>query len=310
MNLAFLGCGRAAAMHSRTLSRERGVALSFASRARDRAEWYRHRFSGHKAFGAYEDAFRDPAVDVAVITTPTVEHRPLAELALRAGKDVIVEKPAFMTVGEADAIRALATHTGRRVFVAENYAYKPLLALLRRQISSGMLGDVRFITLDATTRQHGTDWRSDARLSGGGALFEGGVHWVSFAASLGLAIRSVHGFRAGPGRGAHESTAVILEYECGAVGMLKHSWELEAPLRGLRMSKVQGTRGAVTFQSHGFMAYCSGARKSAHLFVRDPLGYRAMFRDFLGALQTGRQPRFTLDMARRDLELLERCQSR
>ncbi|HMC56567.1 MAG TPA: Gfo/Idh/MocA family oxidoreductase [Gemmatimonadaceae bacterium] len=307
MNLVFLGCGRAAAMHARTLARIGGVTLGFASRTRERADSYRRRFGAREAFGSYEEAVAHPSVDVAVITTPTAEHLHLAELALSAGKHVIVEKPAFMSVDEADRVRACAESAGRSVMVAENYAYKPILAFLRRQIESGALGELRFVTLNATKRQHSGDWRSDAQLSGGGALFEGGVHWVSFAASLGLEIEGVHAFHAGPGRGADESTVVVFEYANGAVGTLTHSWEIEAPLGGLRLSKVQGTRGAVTFESNGLAAYVSGARRSARLFLRDPLGYSAMFRDFLDSLRAGgrREPRFTLPMARRDLALLE-----
>ena len=305
MNVVLLGCGKAAGMHARTLSRIGGVTLSFASRALERAESYRRRFGGRLAFGSYEVAVADRSVEVAVITTPTVEHLPLTELAIAAGKHVIVEKPAFMSVDEADRVLALAESTKRSVMVAENYAYKPILAFLRRQIESGALGDLRFVTLNATKRQKSDDWRSDAQLAGGGALFEGGVHWVSFAAGLGVEVDAVHAFHAGPGRGADESTVVVFEYANGAVGTLTHSWELKAPFGGLRLSKVQGTRGAVTFESNGFAAYVSGARRSARMFLRDPLGYRGMFRDFLDCLRTGREPRFTPQMARRDLALLE-----
>lgn len=45
---------------------------------------------------------------------------------------MIVENPAFMRAVDADAVRSAADVAGRRVFVAENYVYKPLAAHLRR----------------------------------------------------------------------------------------------------------------------------------------------------------------------------------
>ena len=304
--IVFLGCGLATRMHSRTLRRIRGVELHYASRDGVRAEEFRRRFGGVRAHGAYDLALSDRATNVALIATPTSTHRELAEMALAAGKHVIVEKPAFMRSSDADAVRAAAQRAGRQVMVAENYAYKPVAVHLRRVIGAGDLGDVRFVLLNATKRQAASDWRADPALSGGGALFEGGVHWISFAANIGLEVLDVRGYRVGRAEGPDRSSLVTFRYRNGAVGTLMHSWELPAPFGGLRLSKVQGTAGAVTFESNGFVVVTTGRRRSLRLpAFSDPLGYRAMFSDFLDALRVGRDPEFTLAMARRDLVLLE-----
>jgi len=304
-----LGCGAAARIHSRTVRRIGGVDLYYASRDPSRAEAMRRDHDGRRAFGSYADGLADPQVDVALVATPTVSHRELAIESLEAGKHVIVEKPAFMHASDADAVREVASVVGRRVFVAENYAYKPIADHLRRVIQAGDLGDVRFVSLNATKRQRADGWRGDPTLSGGGALFEAGVHWISFAANLGLDVEDVRAHRAGLGAGPDRSSLVVFRYTNGAVGTLAHSWELAAPLGGLRLSKVQGTLGAVTFESNGFLAVTTGRRRSVRvLALRDPLGYRAMLVDFLHALRTGDPPRFTLAMAQRDLRLLERAE--
>ena len=305
IGVLLIGCGAAAALHSRILRRARGVELFFASRDPARADAYRRRFGGRAAFASYAEGLARDSVDVALIATPTVSHRDLALVALAAGKHVIVEKPAFMRSSDADVVRKLASRMNRRLFVAENYAYKPIAEHLRRVIRCGDLGDVRFVTLNATKRQRIDGWRGTAALSGGGALFEGGVHWVSFAANLGLEVASVSGYRVGGTDGPDRSSLVVFRYANGAVGTLAHSWELAAPLGGLRLSKVQGTSGAVTFESNGFAVVTTGRRRSVRLLLRDTLGYRAMLDDFLGAIRTGESPRFTLAMAQRDLRLLE-----
>lgn len=306
LGVLFIGCGAAARMHSRTLSRIGGVTLAYASRDHVRAEECRRAFDGRRAFASYEEGLADPDVDVAIIATPTAFHRVLAVQALEAGKHVIVEKPAFMRASDADIVRQAASAANRRVFVAENYAYKPIATHLRRVITTGDLGEVRFVSINATKRQPVNGWRGEPAVSGGGALFEGGVHWVSFAANLGLDVDHVYAHQAGNRNAAERSSLVVFQYANGAVGTLAHSWELAAPFGGLRLSKVQGTLGAVTFESNGMFAVTTGRRRSTKLFAhRDPLGYRAMFVDFLDALRTGSAPQFTLAMAQRDLRLLE-----
>ena len=119
IGVLFLGCGGAAAMHSRTLRGIGNVDLFYASRDAARAARYRQECGGRAAFGAYDDGLQDDRVDVALIATPTVTHRDLALRSLAAGKNVIVEKPAFMHAADVDVIRDSATRARRRVFVAE-----------------------------------------------------------------------------------------------------------------------------------------------------------------------------------------------
>jgi predicted dehydrogenase len=311
LGVLFLGCGAATAMHSRTLRKLGDVDLLYASRDPRRAEEFARRYDGRRSFLSYEAALADAAVDVAVVATPTSTHLDLTLLAVRAGRHVIVEKPAFMRSADVAAARAAAQQAGRSVLVAENYFYKPVAALLRRLVKTGRLGDVRFVTVNATKRQDTRGWRDDPALSGGGALFEGGVHWVNFMASIGLEVSDLRAWRVGTRGTADVSTLTVFRYSNGAVGTLAHSWELPAPFGGMRLSKVQGTKGALTFESNGIAYVGSGSARGAGLPVLrgDFLGYRAMFRDFLSSIRTGEPAQFTLDLAERDLALLESAET-
>lgn len=309
LRIVVLGCGHAAVTHSRVLRRLGGVELSYASRDPARAEAYRRRHGGRRAYGSYDDGLADAGNQVALITTPTASHQELTMRALETGKDVVVEKPAFMRSADVQAVHAAAAMRSRRVFVAENFFYKPMTRRLRRWMSRADFGDVRFVVVNATRRQRLDGWRLDPSLSGGGALFEGGIHWINFLSNIGLDVAEVAGFRSGANVGADRSSLVVFRYSCGAVGTLAYSWELPAPLGGLRLSKVQGTHGAVTFETNGAF-YVKTGRRRAFGFpaLRDPSGYRAMHRDFLNAIRTGTDPQFTLDLAHRDLCLIERAQ--
>jgi UDP-N-acetylglucosamine 3-dehydrogenase len=306
IGMVFIGCGGVTALHSRTLrSILPEVRRYYASRAAARAAAFEREHHGAGSFGSYEAALADERSSVALIATPPALHLPLTLQALERGKHVIVEKPAFLDVGELDRAAGLAQRVGRQVLVAENYYYRRLTSELRRIIGSGALGDVLFVNVNALKRQRTGDWRDDAALAGGGALFEGGIHWISLLGNIGLTITRVHIVHAG----AHEtrpsrSAAVAIEYAEGAAGVLVYSWDVHSPLQGLRISRISGTRNTVTFESNGLFLAVGARVRPLPGGLRDLRGFRAMFRDFFEALRTGRAPQFTLELARRDIELL------
>ena len=315
LSLAFLGCGYATGLHSRTLSKvDRDVRRFYASRDGTRAEAYSRKHGGTGHFASYEAALDDPSIDVVLVATPPASHLDLTLRALRAGKHVIVEKPPFLSVADLDSAGDLSREIDRRVMVAENYFYKPLTATLRNAIGR----DVLFVHLNALKEQQVDDWRGDAETSGGGALFEGGIHWISFLASLGLTVRSISGARPGSRTESHggsqsdsrheleRSVVATIQYEEGAVGTLLYSWEVPSLLKGVQLSKISGREGSITFESNGIYVAIRGRQKRL-IFpgLRDIAGYRAMFRDFLAALREDREPEYSLELARRDLGIVE-----
>jgi predicted dehydrogenase len=328
VNLAFLGCGYATRIHSRTLAKlDRGVQRFYSSRDAEKAQSYSRKYGGAGHFDSYQAALGEPSIEAVLVATPPSSHLDLTLRALQAGKHVIVEKPPFLSVTDLDTVRDLARETDRRVMVAENYFYKPLTATLRRALAEGVIGDALFVHLNALKEQHVDDWRGDAETSGGGALFEGGIHWISFLASLGLTVRSIEGARAGSRSDSQsaaeadstadlqassldeleKSVVATIQYEEGAVGTLLYSWEVPSLLKGVgQLSKISGREGSITFESNGVFVAIRGRRKRL-IFpgLRDIAGYRAMFSDFLAALREDRDPAYSLDLARRDLGLVE-----
>lgn len=306
IRLAFLGCGHATEMHSRTLKAIDGVDRYYASRDPTRAAKFSGRFGGAGAFGSYEAAIDDRRIDAVLVATPPRSHLELTLAALAAGKHVIVEKPPFARADDFAAVAAAAGAAGRQVYVAENYHYKPLATALRALIAAGEIGDVRIVAINALKRQRTDDWRDDPELAMGGALFEGGIHWVSFMANLGLTVERARGFPVGDPDEMDKSTVVVLEYAGGAVGTLLYSWEIGSPLKGLRLSAVYGTEGTISFESNGVAVAVRGRRKRLKVpGLRDMLGYRAMFDDFIRSIRTGAPADYDLSRARRDLELVE-----
>ena len=80
-------------------------------------------------------------------------------------------------------------------------------------------------------------------------------------------------------------------------------------LRGLRLSKLFGRDGIITFESNGAFVLVRGrARARPRLLfpgVRDIRGYQAMYRDLAAAIRDGRPPEMSLEAAMADQRLME-----
>ena len=307
VSLAFLGCGMATRTHSKVLARWGGeVRRYYASRDPGLAEEYGRSLGGAGSFGSYAAAIADPRVEAVVVCTPPDSHLQLTLAALEAGKHVVLEKPAFLRADDFAPARQAEARVGRRLMVAENYCYKPVARVLRETIASGALGEVRFFNLIAVKSQRRAGWRDDPAVAGGGALFEGGVHWIDLLANVGLEVESARGFRPDRGTGLERSMLLVVQYREGGVGVLAHSWDVASPLRGLRISRIYGTGGSVAFESNGiFVAVSGGRTRLVFPGLRDINGNRARWTDFLDVIRTGREPVMTARRAQRGLELVE-----
>jgi len=172
-------------------------------------------------------------------------------------------------------------------------------------VASGELGEIRLIQINAVKHQRAEGWRADPAREGGGALFEGGIHWVCLMANLGLEIRSVQGFLPDASPGRERSAVFVAQYREGGVGVLTHSWDIPSTLRGLRLSRIWGTQSSILFESNGLFVLRGGRRPRLWLpGLADIQGTRAMLEDFVRVLRTGTSPKFTLEAARRDVELV------
>jgi predicted dehydrogenase len=149
-------------------------------------------------------------------------------------------------------------------------------------------------------------------MAGGDAFFEEGIHWLHLAGSLGPRIATIHGYRPvpspeGPDRRA-KSMLVSFRYDNHAVGALYYSREIPSLLQGLRLSKLFGREGVITFESNGGFIFVRGRGLPRLLFpgFRDLRGYRAMYRDFVRAIRQAAAPEMSVERAMDDQRLMDR----
>src|SRR5688500_7643151 len=314
LRIAFLGCGFITRVHSRNLRRfSSEIVCGYASRDKAKAAAFCGEFRGTGSYSDYADAINDPNIDAVVIAVPPRFHLNLTLQALAAGKHVLVEKPAYLTIGDYEAVRDARDRAKRVVLVGENDHYKPLAMLLRKLLADGAIGDMVFGHFSSIVKRLKTadDWRNDESMAGGDAFFEEGIHWLHLAASLGPRITSIRGFRpaassAGPDKRA-KSMMVAFNYDNGAVGSLYYSREIPSMLKGLRLSKLMGRKGIITFESNGVIVFARGNGIPKVIFpgFRDMRGYQAMYGDFRNAIQNGTAPEMSLERAMADQRLMD-----
>ena len=292
------------------------VVYSFASRDSVRAREFQQRYGGVTHYAGYDEALHDSEVDAVVVAVPPRYHLDLTLRALERGKHVVVEKPAFLRLEDYRAAIEARERAGCVVLVGENDHYKPLAVELRRLLATGVIGELLFGLFVSVMLKpkSGADWRNDEAMAGGDAFFEEGIHWLHLAGSIGPAIRTIHGFRppasqSGPleGDARRKSMLVAFEYDNGAAGALYYSREIPSLLRGLRLSKLFGRDGVITFESNGGFVVVRGSGLPRLMFpgFRDIRGYRAMYRDFVASIRHGHTPQMSLERALDDHRLME-----
>ena len=318
LRIAFLGCGFITRVHSRNLRRFTSeIVCGYASRDKAKAAEFCGEFRGTGSYADYSDAINDPNVDAVVIAVPPKFHLNLTLQALAAGKHVLVEKPAFPTTADYQVVREARDKAKRVVLVGENDHYKPLAIKLRQLVADGVIGDMVFGHFSSIVRRlkASDDWRNDESMAGGDAFFEEGIHWLHLAASLGPTITSIRGYRPAPSSEGPDkrvkSMLVSFTYDNGAVGSLYYSREIPSMLKGLRLSKLMGRKGVITFESNGAVMLVRGGGLPKIVFpgFRDMRGYQAMYRDFRDAIETGRAPQMSLERAIEDQALMDQIYS-
>ncbi len=286
--LVIVGCGRIALRHA-AAARALRLPVIFASRDLARARAYARRFRGVAAYGDYGEALRDPRAAAGVVCTPHDRHRPDVLAALAAGRHVLVEKPIARTLEEADEMIAAAARAGRVLMVAEQFHFMPAFRRVRALLEAGRLGELREVQAVARGFRRPDSWRLDTA-AGGGALIDGGIHYVHLLRWWGGGVRRVFALRPPPthaGMEGEDAMALVARLGGEAVGLLSNS--LGSPgIPRFQWSTITGTRAAGFADNRGRVVLIRGAGGTRlSIFRRDTRGYEAMLSAFREAMRRG-----------------------
>lgn len=121
-------------------------------------------------------------VDRVIVTSPDYTHAGVVVTALRAGANVIVEKPLTIDAESAAEIARTVEETGREVVATFNYRYSPRNTELKRVIASGAIGRPTSVHFEwVLDTSHGADyfrrWHRNKNNSGGLLVHKASHHF-------------------------------------------------------------------------------------------------------------------------------------
>ena len=136
------------------------------------------RSKGIHTYESFEAVLADPKVDVVVCATPNDVHEEIVVSALKAGKNVVCEKPVEMSVESLDRMIAAANESGKLFTVHQNRRWDVDYLGMKKIIESGDIAEV----INIESRIHGSrgipsDWRCH-KPYGGGMILDWGVHLI------------------------------------------------------------------------------------------------------------------------------------
>ena len=150
-----------------------GRNAASVEKAREKLGWT-------KASTDWRAVVADPAIDIIDITTPNDTHAEIAIEAAKHGKAILCEKPLGMDIAECEAMVAAVKKARVVNMVCHNYRRIPAIALAKRMIDDGILGDrifhyrARYAQDWITNPDFPLVWRLQSKVAGSGA--HGDIH--------------------------------------------------------------------------------------------------------------------------------------
>lgn len=183
LKVAIIGCGRISASYAaafRQMPEEVEVVCAI-DKIPERAETFANRF--HAAWGTTFEDLEKFDVDVVHLCLPHFLHAPFAIRAMRAGMNVLTEKPVAMTLQEADEMKKVSEETGKKLGVIFQTRYENSVQTLRRMVADGAFGKIlsarSILTWNRPFNYYdGSDWKGTWDKEGGGVLIDQAIHSI------------------------------------------------------------------------------------------------------------------------------------
>jgi len=147
----------------------------------------------------WREVVADPAIDIIDITTPNDSHAEIAIAAAKAGKAILCEKPLAMDIAECEAMVDAVKKARVVNMVCHNYRRIPAIALAKRMIEDGILGDRIFHYRARYAQDWITDpnfplvWRLQSKIAGSGTHGDINAHIIDLGRYLVGDIKEVCG---------------------------------------------------------------------------------------------------------------------
>ncbi len=281
IRLGIVGAGTIGSVHAAGITAAGHEVAAVADVDRAKANLLAARHARAHATDRIEVLLADESIAAVVIAVPNRWHKDLAVAAMRAGKDVLLEKPMGLDAAECRELNEVAAATGRVLQIGMANRFTAVGQEAKKIAESGDLGHVYHAKAHLVSRRGVPGlggWFTTRSLSGGGVLIDTGVHLVDLllwlmdfprVERISGRVYSIFGKRmedyvyesmwAGPPRfdgvcDVEDSAHAMLHFAGGGTLDLNVSWAINMPacnIQGGGMMGLFGDRGGVTFELFG-----------------------------------------------------------
>ncbi len=147
MKIAVVGCGHWGKNLVRNFY-ELGVLAMVCDQNLHSLDYIKSNHPSVQVTDSFTDVINRSDINGLVIATPSSSHYKLAKQSLLAGKNVYVEKPLAQNLCEAEELHSIAEQRDLILMVGHLLMYHPAVNKLKSLISSGELGEIRYINSD------------------------------------------------------------------------------------------------------------------------------------------------------------------
>ena len=144
MTVAVIGCGYWGKNLVRNFS-ELGVLSAVCDESEEARAFVQDKYPDIEYVSDYASVLANPEIAAVAIATPAKTHASIARAALKAGKDVFVEKPLVLDESEGVELVSLAEELGRVLMVGHLLWYHPAVLKLKEMIETGELGQILYL---------------------------------------------------------------------------------------------------------------------------------------------------------------------
>lgn len=247
---ALVGYGRIGSRHAEHICKNSRAALvAVCDTKKERAEAAASKY-GCVAVNTM-DTLLDIDADIIDICTPSGLHGDMSVKALKAGRNVLCEKPMCLNLIDADRIIAAEQESGKRFLLVKQNRYNPPVAALKDCIKNNRLGTITLINCNVLWNRGAQyymadEWKGTMALDGG-ALMTQCSHFLDLMIWIGGPIKSVFARMenlAHPYIETEDTGFVTVHFKNGTIGSLQYTMNVfEKNFEG--SMTVLGTKGTI-----------------------------------------------------------------
>jgi scyllo-inositol 2-dehydrogenase (NAD+) len=307
LGVGVLGVGEMGKRHAENLRRlvPEAALVGIADASPERARQVAEELELDNWYSSLDAMLQRKDLDAVLIATPDKFHAQAVETAVRAGKDVLCEKPLALNLADARAALDAVAKAGRRLQVGFMRRYDPAYAAAMKRIEAGEIGVPIIFKSVGRDKEAGPIAAYESRINGM-LFYTNTIHDFDLARwMMQDEVSAVHAYTTTAIRpelakyGDVVASVVNLTYQHGAIGNVEsHS---QAVYGYDVRTEVIGSKGSIFVgslqQAPAVFLTAKGSEQSLadHFLTRFEDAYLAEVRDFVHNMLHGHAPRVTGD---------------